>query len=146
MCFIRQRVGSCWESMRTTADGSQVGWHGLWRLVVLESGRKTLEAWGMAEGKSMMEGIKIRECLEGREADLDGDLRYSGCCSRVFTFQPKRAFCGHHQRSERASAITRWRGTSGTNCCFPFRESSRLGLSGSFRLQAGPLLFPWTRG
>lgn len=45
----------------------------------------------------------MRVSLEGREPDLGGGLRYSGWCSRVFTFQPQRAFCGHLQRSARAS-------------------------------------------
>lgn len=34
-------------------------WRGLWRRVGLECDKKRPEAWGMAEGKSVVEGIKI---------------------------------------------------------------------------------------
>ena len=46
--FIRQRVGP------QLMVPKQV-WTGLWKLVVLECGKKMTEAWGMAEGKSMVE-------------------------------------------------------------------------------------------
>lgn len=70
-------------------------------------GKRRPEAWGVAEGKSVVEGIQLMGAvLEGRDPRLSGGvLRLASCSSRVLQgprVQAQGAFGGHPQGSARA--------------------------------------------
>lgn len=90
--------------MGPTANGFQVG---AWAFGVRPGcGKRRPKAWGVAEGKAMVEGIRLMAAvLEGKDPSLGSALRHAGCSSGVLVVT-LRDLQGH------LTMIMRWRGTS----------------------------------